>query len=307
MDLAEKWTKFFTVLLVSVFAYTTFMFTATSFTFFQRPERNTSTFLSRCMVYNFMVKIFRFQLRHHVCLIEPTLLQLHHRISLTTLTLSTRAPLAIITRDPLTLITLPYPRSLHYVILSHYAVFINLHIPQVSQLIYLPPTFPPLTHKSDSSLITKYIWNTSTLLLLFNDVEINPGPQPNDQNPVFCCIYSNKINRGVQQEMAPTCFAENCNSRCHQACNGLSIHQTRHAKNSGRSITWKCLQHGSGIAEIIAPPPPVYEIPSRPSAICKSCSVCKNPIRTRYADLAYHCANPSCDNVSSCSHVQWLC
>ena len=27
------------------------------------------------------------------------------------------------------------------------------------------------------------------------------------------------------------------------------------------------------------------------------CSVCKNPIRSRYTDLAYHCADPSCDNV----------
>ena len=85
MDLTEKWTKFLTVLLVLVLAYTTFIFTATSFTFFQRSERNTSTFLSRCMVYNFMVKIFRFQLRHHACLIKPTLLQLHYRTSLTTL------------------------------------------------------------------------------------------------------------------------------------------------------------------------------------------------------------------------------
>ena len=53
----------------------------------------------------------------------------------------------------------------------------------------------------------------------------------------------------------------------------------------------------TGIVETIAPPPPVYEIPSRPSAVGKSCSVCKDPIRTRYADLAYHCANPSCDNA----------
>ena len=97
--------------------------------------------------------------------------------------------------------------------------------------------------------------------------------------------------------MAPTCTAENCNARCHQACNGLSIGQTRHAKDSGRSITWKCHQHGSGIAGIVMPPTPVYERPNRPSAAGKSCSVSKNPIRTRYADLAYHCADPSCENV----------
>ena len=41
----------------------------------------------------------------------------------------------------------------------------------------------------------------------------------------------------------------------------------------------------------------IYELPNRSSAVGKSCSVCKNPIRTCYADLAYHCANLSCDNV----------
>ena len=97
--------------------------------------------------------------------------------------------------------------------------------------------------------------------------------------------------------MAPTCSNENCSARCHQACNGLSTGQTRHAKDSGRSIIWKCPQHGSGIAEVIIPPSPVYEQPNRPSAVGKSCSVCMNAIRTRYADLAYYCANPSYDNV----------
>ena len=127
----------------------------------------------------------------------------------------------------------------------------------VSQLTYLSPTLPPLTHKSDTSPISKYIWNTSALLLLSNDLEINPGPRQIDQNPVFCCIYSNKINRGIQQDTAPTCSVENCNARCHPAYNNLSVHQTRHAKNSDRSISWKCPQHGTGIVETIAPPPPV--------------------------------------------------
>ena len=97
--------------------------------------------------------------------------------------------------------------------------------------------------------------------------------------------------------MAPTCSNENCSARCHQACNGLSTGQTRHAKDSGRSIIWKRPQQGSGIAEVIIPPAPVYEQPNRPSAVGKSCSVCMNPIRTCYADLAYYCADPSCDNV----------
>ena len=97
--------------------------------------------------------------------------------------------------------------------------------------------------------------------------------------------------------MAPTCSDENFNARCHQAC-------TRHAKDSGRSITWKCPQHGTEIAEIIIPTAPIYEQPNRPSASGKSCSVCKNPISTRYANLAYHCANPSCGNVC---HLEATC
>ena len=60
---------------------------------------------------------------------------------------------------------------------------------------------------------------------------------------------------------------------------GLSTNQTRHAKNCSRSITWKCPQHGTGIAEIIIPPPSVYELPSRPSAAGKPRSVFKNSIR----------------------------
>ena len=130
-----------------------------------------------------------------------------------------------------------------------------------------------------------------------SDVETNPGPRPIDQNTVFCSICSNKINRGIHQDIAHTCSDENCNARCHQACNCLSTNQIRHAKTCGRSVTWKCPQHGIGIAEIIIPSPPVYEPLSRPSPSRKSCSVSKNPIRTRYPDLACHCTNPSCDNV----------
>ena len=95
----------------------------------------------------------------------------------------------------------------------------------------------------------------------------------------------------------PTCSNKNCSASCHQTCNGLSIGQTRHVKDYGRSIIWKCLQHGSPITEVIIPPAPVYEQPNRPSVVGKSCFVCLNPIRTRYADLAYHCVNPSSCNV----------
>ena len=148
-----------------------------------------------------------------------------------------------------------------------------------------------------SHFISIYVWNTSKLLLLSGDIEIIPGPRPINQNPVFCTTCSRKINRGSQQDMAPTCSNENCSARCHQACNVLSIDQTRHAKDSGRSIIWKCPQHSSGIAEVIIPLAPVYEQANRPSAVGKSCSICMNHIRTRYTDLAYHCANPSCGNV----------
>ena len=90
----EKWTKFFTDLLVLVLS----IFTVTSFTFFQRSERNTFTILSLCMGHVLMghvlmTKIFCFQLRHHTCLIKLTSLQLHHRTSLTTIMFITRAPL----------------------------------------------------------------------------------------------------------------------------------------------------------------------------------------------------------------------
>ena len=49
---------------------------------------------------------------------------------------------------------------------------------------------------------------------------------------------------------------------------------------------------------------PVYELPNCSSVVGKSCSVCKNPIHTCYADLAYNCANPSCDNVC---HLATMC
>ena len=172
-----------------------------------------------------------------------------------------------------------------------------LQIPSDIELLHLSSTFISLAQRCAPYSISNYVWNTSKLLLLSDDVEINPGPQAIDQKPVFCIICSKKINQGPQQDMELTCSNKNCISHCHQACNGLSIDQTCHAKDSGCSIIWKCPQHGSGIAEIIIPPTPVYEQPKQPSAVGKSCSVCVNPIRTHYADLAYHCANPSCSNI----------
>ena len=93
-------------------------------------------------------------------------------------------------------------------------------------------------------------------------------------------------------------FSEtNCNARCHQACNGLTTKQTRHAKSCGCTIKWKCPQHAIAIAEIIIPFPPLFELPSRPSAAGRLCSICNNPNRSHYANLEYHCEVPSCANV----------
>ena len=63
----------------------------------------------------------------------------------------------------------------------------------VSQLTYLSPTLPPLTHKSDTSPISKYIWNTSNLLLLSNDLEINPGPRQIDKTQCFAAYIPTKL------------------------------------------------------------------------------------------------------------------
>ena len=281
-----------------VSAYTVFMLIANLVSFSHISERNTNTFLSIYTSHVFMEKIFRSTLRHHSCLIKLPLLQLHHHTLLIKLTY-----VGSLRNIPYTcpLIKLATITSLRHN--CHTCSISNLHgsniIPHCSgsthliapefQLVQLKFTFILFSQTFASYSIFNYIWNTSKLLLLSGDVEINPGTRPIDQNPVFCTICSRKINRRPQQDMAPTCSNENCSARCHQACNGLSIAQTRHTKDSGCSINWKCPQHGSGIAEAIIPPIPVYEQPS--------CSVCMNPICTRYADLAYHCAGPSCDNV----------
>ena len=168
-------------------------------------------------------KIFHFQLHHHACLIKLTLLQLHNRIPLINLTNITLLHHNYSTCSILTLH--------HSSIPSRYSEFIVLQIHLDFQLPHLPFTFGPLTQRYVAYSICNYIWNTSKLLLLSGDVEINPEPQPIDRNPVFCSICSNKINCGAQQDMAPTCFDENCNARYHQVCNGLSISQTRNILN----------------------------------------------------------------------------
>ena len=140
----KKWTKFFTDLLVLVLVYIIFIFTASSFTFifilFQPSERNIFTILLLCMDHVHIANIFRFQLRHHRSLIKLTLLQLHHRTSLTIIMLTTRDPLTPITRDLLT-----FTARAHYIhdtfsklplfhsnILFHSTVLVPLQVQPVS-------------------------------------------------------------------------------------------------------------------------------------------------------------------------------
>ena len=80
----------------------------------------------------------------------------------------------------------------------------------------------------------------------------------------------------------------NCQLQFHQTCNDLRVVQTRHAKYCGHNIIWKCPENGTGIAKIVVPPSPLFELPIRPSAAGKLCSVCSAPIQPRYADLANH-------------------
>ena len=97
--------------------------------------------------------------------------------------------------------------------------------------------------------------------------------------------------------MVPMCSETSCYTRCHQTCNGLTSNQTRQAKSCGHIITWKFSQHGTGIAEIVIPPPPVFELSTCISAAAKLCSVCNKPIRSCFADLAYRYEHPSSANV----------
>ena len=149
---------------------------------------------------------------------------------------------------------------------------------------------------ADSSSVV-VSWVSSNRLLLSGIVESNPGPCRLGENPIYCITCSTKSKRGIQQETAPSCTETSYQLRCHQACNGLTVAQTCHAKSCGHNILWKCPKHNSGIAGIAVLPPPIIERPTRPSAAGKPCWVCSTPIRPRYTDLANHCANSSCPNV----------
>ena len=119
---------------------------------------------------------------------------------------------------------------------------------------------------------------------------------------MFCSICSNRINCEIQQDTdnAPTKTA------MHNVMKPAMVYLS--TKPAMRKILvtvsleipstwgWYCRNY--------YPISPVYEFPNRSSVVRKSCSVCKNPIHTCYADLAYKCANPSCDNVC---HLATMC
>ena len=156
-------------------------------------ERNTLTLLSIFISHVPMVKIARLKLRHHRCLIKLTLLQLHHHTLLIKLT-----NIASLHHTPYTcpLIKLTNITSLHHScytcsiptlqyssIIPHCSGSTHLLIPLDIKLLHLSFIFIPFVKRPASFSISKYIWDTLKLLLLSGDVEINPGPQPIDQNP----------------------------------------------------------------------------------------------------------------------------
>ena len=163
----EKWTKFFKILLALVLAYQAFILIANSFTFLPHSEWNIFTFLPLKNSSFFREHFFRFQLRHHNCLIKPTSLQLHHRTSLMKLTSIASLHHNYNTCSKLTLH--------HSTLPSHSPVFIHLQIRSGFQLPHLSPVFVSAVYKYVPSSMSNYIWNTSKLLFLSDDVETNSG------------------------------------------------------------------------------------------------------------------------------------
>ena len=155
----------------------------------------TLSILSIYISHVFMEKILRSTLRHHSCLIKLPLLQLHHHTLLIKLTY-----VASLHNIPYTcpLIKLTIITSLRHN--CHTCSISNLHrsniiphcsgsthlIPPEFQLVQLRFTFILFSQTFASYSIFSYIWNTSKLLLLSCDVEINPGLHPINLNPVFC-------------------------------------------------------------------------------------------------------------------------
>ena len=261
----EKWTKLFKNLLVFILVYSVFIRTV----FTHIPIRISSILREHYFAY---ISLFH----HHARSISLTLLQLHHYTSLMNLSsLQLHHHTSLIKPTSIKSLHLNY-HTCSKLITSHNSITIMaLHhsrIPSISlatihlliqsdfQLSYLTHTFASSFHKFVSTSISKNIWDTSKLLLLCGDVEANPGSRPIATNPVFRTICALKINRGIQQETAPTCSALKCNALYRQASSGITNNQTHHAKSHGSTITLKCPQHGTGIVETTIPPLPVYEL-----------------------------------------------
>ena len=168
-----------------VSAYTVFMLIANSVSFSHISERNTSTFLSIYISHVLMEKIFRSPLRHHSCLIKLTLLQLHHHtllIKLTNVASSHHIPftcplikLTVITSLNHNCYTRSISKLHHSNIISHCSRSTHL-IPPDFQLLHLKFILILFSQTFTSYSIFNYISDTSKLLLLSSDVEINPGP-----------------------------------------------------------------------------------------------------------------------------------
>ena len=248
----EKRMKLFMDLLVLVIVYLVFIVIIVIYIFLQYslhisllPHSARIIPLTTLQLHHHvsLIKRTSLKLHHHMSLIKLRLLQLHHHTSLIKLTsitslyfnYSTCSKLITSLNSITAHITLRHSR-----IPSSSLVTIHFPIQSGFQLSYPTRTFVSQFHLFVLTAVSNNTWDPSKLLLLSADVEINPGPRPIDTNPVLCTICSSKINRGIQQETAPTCSVSNCNARCHQACNGLSINQAHHAKSCGRNIMWKC-------------------------------------------------------------------
>lgn len=83
---------------------------------------------------------------------------------------------------------------------------------------------------SDFDSIQAFIvnWDCPKLLLISRDVWSNTVLQTIDKSPVFCEICSSKINRSIQQVLAPTSTETSCSMQYHQRCHGLTPNQTWH-------------------------------------------------------------------------------
>ena len=139
-------------------------------------------------------------------------------------------------------------------------------------------------------------WNSSNILFLSGNVERNSEPHFPNENPIHCIICSAKFKQDIQQETAPI-WTKTLLVKIPSSLQWFNSCTDTPHKTCGYNILWKCPKHDSGIAEIVVPPPPIFERPTKSSAVGKLCSVCSTRIRPWYANLVYLCADLSCPNV----------